>query len=99
MLREDKGYGLWAEKAAKKEKAGFLDLNAIVADYYDDLGPEAVKQFFPGDWTHTNGMGAEFNALCVVEGLRELDTSLKKYLVKSSGTEKAIRRIMEELDD
>lgn len=99
VLREDKAYGEWAKKAARKADAAFLDLNEIVADYYDDAGPEAVKRFFPKDWTHTNAEGAALNALCVVEGLRKLDTPLKRYLVPSSRTEKALENMLEELGE
>ncbi len=99
VKREDKGYGEWARKAAKKERVEFLDLNEIVADYYDDLGPDVVKKFFPGDHTHTNGDGAGFNALCVAEGLRGLDTPLKRYLVSKSRTERMRQEILEKMDD
>ncbi len=99
VKREDKGYGEWGRKVAGQEDVEFLDLNDIVADYYDDWGPAAVKTFFPGDHTHTNTKGAEFNALCVVEGLRGLDTRLKRYLISESITGRVLEDLMEELDD
>lgn len=79
--REDLKYGLWAGQTAERMEVPFLDLNAIVADYYDAMGPEKVQQFFPDDWTHTNTEGAEFNAACVAKGLRTLNIDLANCLV------------------
>lgn len=72
VLRAAKNYGKWAAKVAREESAYFIDLNSIVADKYDQMGPEKVKAFFPEDHTHTNLEGAKFNALAVVEGLKAL---------------------------
>jgi rhamnogalacturonan acetylesterase len=70
-------YGKWAAEAAKAQGAVFIDLNELVAKRYEELGPEKVKAFFPGDHTHTNLAGAELNAAAVVEGLKALkDCSL-----------------------
>lgn len=83
VLRAAENFGKWAATVAKEEKAYFIDLNRIVADKYDAMGPEKVKTFFPGDHTHTNLEGAKLNALAVVEGLMELkDCPLNKYLLK-----------------
>ena len=83
VLRAAENFGNWAATVANEEKAYFIDLNRIVADKYDSMGPEKVKAFFPGDHTHTNLEGAKFNALAVVEGLKELkDCPLNEYLVK-----------------
>lgn len=77
----------WAEymiEVAKKENVPLLDLNAIVAAHYSEMGKAKVDGiFFEGrDQTHTLKAGAEFNAKCVAEGLRKLDGSdLKNYLV------------------
>lgn len=72
VARNSGDYGLWASEAAKAGGASFVDLNAIIADKYDALGAEKVKAFFPGDHTHTSPQGAEFNAACVVDGLKKL---------------------------
>lgn len=44
----------------------------IIARRYDELGPEKVNPFFADEHTHTSAAGAEFNAACVVTGLKEL---------------------------
>jgi lysophospholipase L1-like esterase len=72
VLRNSNDYGKWAAEAAKAEGVPFVDLNQIIANKYDEMGPEKVKGFFPGDHTHTNLAGARFNAAAVVEGLKSL---------------------------
>ncbi len=72
VARNASDYGKWASEAAQAESVPFVDLNAIIADRYDALGPDKVKLFFPGDHTHTNPAGAELNAASVVEGLKKL---------------------------
>ncbi len=78
VQRATADYGKWAKEIAERETVLFVDLNAITADKYDQLGPDEVKKFFPGDHTHTNVEGARVNAQSVAEGLRR--SSLAKYL-------------------
>ena len=69
---------------ATAEKAEFVNLNKFVMGKYADLTPADVKAkyFTTADNTHTAPAGAELNAACVVEGLRELkDCKLKDYLL------------------
>jgi lysophospholipase L1-like esterase len=76
-------YGQWAKQAAEQEGATFMDLNTLICDHYDELGQERVTAlYFDGDeTTHTNAMGAQMNAYCLVRGLKALkDFSLNKYL-------------------
>jgi rhamnogalacturonan acetylesterase len=83
VLRADQDFGKWAAEVAAQEGVYFIDLNRIVADKYDQLGPEKVKAFFPGDHTHTNLAGATLNAISVTEGIRALkECPLNKYLLK-----------------
>jgi lysophospholipase L1-like esterase len=80
-LRASETFGKWAEEVARQEGAYFIDLNKITGDKYDEMGPEKVKAFFPGDHTHTNEAGARLNAASVAEGIKQLgDTPLKKLL-------------------
>ncbi|HLZ89597.1 MAG TPA: rhamnogalacturonan acetylesterase [Puia sp.] len=81
VLRASVDYGKWAQETAKATDAYFIDLNVIIADQYDQLGPDKVKDFFPGDHTHTNEAGARLNANAVVTGLRRLpNLPLTNYL-------------------
>ncbi len=82
VKRADKDYGKWARATAESHDALYIDLNNMVADHYDRLGPEKVKNLFYGDHTHTNEAGAVLNANTVIKGIRKLKkTSLKNYLV------------------
>ena len=81
VLRASEDYGKWASESAVSTGAYFIDLNALIADEYDKMGPDKVKEFFPGDHTHTNETGARLNAGMVVKGMKQLKgLELKKYL-------------------
>lgn len=81
VLRASNDFGKWASEVANEEQVYFVDLNRIVADKYDAMGPEKVKAFFPGDHTHTNLEGAKLNALSVTEGIKALKgCPLAQYL-------------------
>lgn len=82
VKRANNDYGKWAKEIAAATGAYFIDLNAITADKYDALGPDKVKEFFPGDHTHTNEAGALVNATSVAEGIKLIkDLELNKYLL------------------
>jgi rhamnogalacturonan acetylesterase len=82
VLRANNDYGKWAKEVADQEAVIFIDLNAITADKYDQWGPEKVKEYFPGDHTHTNQEGARINAASVTEGIRmNKKNELNKYLL------------------
>jgi lysophospholipase L1-like esterase len=81
---EKNNYVIWSEEVAKSEKAQFVNLNRIVMSKYAELTPAEIKSkyFTPADNTHTSPAGAELNAACVAEGLRELkDCSLRDFLL------------------
>jgi len=81
VKRNTEDYAKWAEEAAKKYGAFFIDLNKITADKYDAMGQGQVKALFPVDHTHTGRKGAVVNALSVIEGLLQLkNCPLNKYL-------------------
>ncbi len=69
-------YTPWSQEVAKQEDVAFVNLTAIAARHYEQMGPEAVKKLFPLDHTHTNAAGAELNARWVVAGLKALPRSL-----------------------
>ncbi len=62
----------WADPAdiAKAQGVTFLDITNAIADTYEKLGPERVKEFFPEDHTHTTAAGADLNASLVVAALK-----------------------------
>jgi len=81
VIRASQDFGKWAQEVAQQEGVAFIDLNEITALKYDQLGPDEVKKFFPGDHTHTNKAGARLNAESVVDGIRmNKKLPLNKYL-------------------
>ena len=65
-------FGAWTAQIARAERVPFLDLTTGIADRYEQMGVEQVKEFFPEDHTHTTPAGADLNASLVVAGLRSL---------------------------
>ncbi|MCF7885276.1 MAG: rhamnogalacturonan acetylesterase [Candidatus Marinimicrobia bacterium] len=81
--RSKEGYAKWAAQAAKQAGAKFINLNELICDHYDKIGKERVSAlYFDGDeTTHTNAMGAQANATCLVKGIKSLkNCSLSDYL-------------------
>ena len=83
VVRASIDYGKWAAEVAASEKAFFIDLNEIVAQRYEEIGPDKVKQlYFLEDHTHTTPAGAQLNAASLVEGLRKIkNCPLKAFLL------------------
>ncbi len=81
VKRENDNYAGWAKEAAGEAGAFFIDLHNTVADKYEEMGYDAVQQFFPGDHTHTNVAGAAFNARDVAELVINLrESKLRRYI-------------------
>ncbi|MGZ8538699.1 MAG: rhamnogalacturonan acetylesterase, partial [Flavisolibacter sp.] len=81
VQRSNDSYQKWAEQVAKEENAFFVDLNNIIGEKYDQMGPDAVKSFFPSDNTHTDKKGAQLNALLVIDALKKINPeNLNQYL-------------------
>lgn len=62
----------WDRDVAEANGAMFFDLTQVVSDRYRKIGKETVDTFFSDPRTHTNDAGAQFNAACVVAGLKSL---------------------------
>ncbi len=86
-VTDTNSYAEWARQVAIQENAFFIDLNRLILRHYVGLTPEQVKAkyFTPRDNTHTSPVGAELNAACVIEGLRQLKhCNLRNYLLTES---------------
>ncbi|MCU1257611.1 MAG: lipolytic protein family [Bryobacterales bacterium] len=68
-------FNKWAAEVAESQHVPFVDVTRIIADRYEQMGEDKTKAFFPGDHTHTNPAGADFNAAAVVAGLRAIENS------------------------
>ena len=74
-------YAGWAAEVARAENAPLVNLNEIVAQRYNQMGPEKVEPLFGDEHTHTTLAGAELNAQCVITGLMALSPNpLAAYL-------------------
>ena len=74
-------FGQWAAEIAKSQDLIFIDVTALIADKYEQLGPAKVKELFATDHTHTNPAGAELNAELVLVGLKKLKGKpINRYL-------------------
>jgi lysophospholipase L1-like esterase len=72
IARASDSHAAWARAVAQAEGVPFVDLHEIIAQLYDAMGPEKVNPFFADEHTHTSAAGAEFNAECVVAGVKRL---------------------------
>jgi lysophospholipase L1-like esterase len=89
-------YPAAARKVAEEMEVPFIDLNGMTKTLYETLGPEDSKKAFviypansfPGepnalnDNTHFNSYGAYQLARCIIEGIRENNLGIQKYLIK-----------------
>lgn len=62
----------WDAELAKRNDVFYFDLTLLVSDGYKKLGMEKVGSFFADPRTHTTAAGAQFNAACVIAGLKGL---------------------------
>src|SRR5438045_3566820 len=77
----------WSAEIARSENIPYVDLTTIVANKYEEMGKEKVKELFATDHTHTSPAGAELNAASVVAGIKGLkDCPLAGYLSEKGKT-------------
>ena len=93
------GYPDAMREVAAQQRAALIDLNAMSKTLFEAMGPEgSMKAFmhFPAnaypnqtkaisDDTHFNSYGAYELARCIVNGIRQNDLPLKKFLTKDAG--------------
>lgn len=70
--RVNGNYGELTRQIALAQHAAFIDLTNMAADRYEQMGPDAVKPFFPADFVHTSPEGAALNAELVLTGIKAL---------------------------
>jgi lysophospholipase L1-like esterase len=62
----------WSEEVAVSNRAYYFNLTRIITEAYKKVGKDTVETFFADKGTHTNDLGARFNANCVIAGLKGL---------------------------
>jgi len=82
-------FAQWDAEVAKAHNAFFFDLTMVITDAYKKVGAEKVATFFSDPRTHTSDTGAQFNAACVIAGLKSLpgDPMEKYFSDKSKAVE------------
>ena len=70
--RDFANFAQWDAEVAKAHHALFFDLTMVITDAYKKAGAEKVTTFFSDQRTHTTDIGAQFNAACVIAGLKGL---------------------------
>jgi lysophospholipase L1-like esterase len=70
--RDFASFAQWDAEVAKAHGALFFDLTMAITDAYKKIGAEKVATFFADQRTHTTDAGAQFNAACVIAGLKSL---------------------------
>jgi lysophospholipase L1-like esterase len=72
MGRDFANFAEWDKQVAKNNNALFFDLTMVITDAYKKAGADKVATFFSDQRTHATDIGAQFNAACVVAGLKSL---------------------------
>lgn len=79
----ESNYVTWAQQVAQQKNAWFVNLNDLVIHHWEEMGADSVRNFFPGDHTHTNLKGAQLNALSFREGIQaQAQCPLNNYISK-----------------
>src|SRR5690606_8392767 len=74
-LVRDSDYARIAAEVAAELNVPLIDLNALVADRYDELGREKVDTLFADAHTHTSRAGAELTAGIVAAELAKIQAA------------------------
>ncbi|MBR6979436.1 MAG: rhamnogalacturonan acetylesterase [Prevotella sp.] len=78
--RRNDSYGKWFREVVEQTGVEFIDVHNITADKYDKMGEKKVAAFFNHDHTHSSLKGAKENAKSVKTGLKQIGSSLVKFL-------------------
>jgi lysophospholipase L1-like esterase len=70
--RDFENFAQWDAEVAKAHNALFFDLTMVVTDAFKKAGADEVATFFSDQRTHATDIGAQFNAACVIAGLKSL---------------------------
>jgi lysophospholipase L1-like esterase len=84
ISRSKDRYAFWARQAAEQEGTYFIDLNLLICDFYDSEGQDRVTALYfdEKETVHTNALGAQINATCLVKGIIEVESLLLKDYLK-----------------
>lgn len=83
----------WSGEIAQAARVPFVDVTNAVADRYEKLGEEKVRELFSTDHTHTSPAGAEINAATVAAGLKGAKSPLADFLTAVLRSSEIVARI------
>ena len=80
--RRNDSYGKWYREVVKETGCDFVDLHNIAADYYDKHcgSKDKAAKYYNHDHTHSSLLGAQTNVKALAKGLKDIHSSLAKYL-------------------
>ena len=78
-------FSQWSKEIADAAHVPFIDVTNLVADQYEKLGEEKVKDLFSTDHTHTSPAGAEINAATVAAALKSMNSPLAAFMAPKGG--------------
>jgi lysophospholipase L1-like esterase len=67
-------------QVAKEQNVPLIDLHTMSKAFYEALGPDNISRAFV-DGTHHNNYGSYELAKCVVQGIKDANLDLAKYLI------------------
>ncbi|SEF56579.1 Lysophospholipase L1 [Bryocella elongata] len=79
-IERDMGYTGYEQQIAAQEQIPLIYWSDLAAYIFESLGPEKTAALFPVDHTHTSSEGAEINAKCVAQALRDAHSPLAAYM-------------------
>jgi lysophospholipase L1-like esterase len=85
--RDFESIALWDSQVATAHGALYFDLTLVITDAYKKIGADQVAAFFADKGTHTTDRGAQFNAACVVAGLKSLPGDPLEHFFSAKGKE------------
>jgi hypothetical protein len=78
-------FSQWSAEIAKTAGVQFIDVTAAMADKFDGMGEDKVKELYPRDHTHFNAVGADLHAQVAVAGLKGLQPDPVRQFLSPKG--------------
>jgi lysophospholipase L1-like esterase len=78
-------FNQWANQVAKNAHIQYLNLTDDIADKFEAMGEDKVKELYPRDHTHFNAEGADMHAAMVVANLKGMRPNLVQNFLSLKG--------------
>lgn len=84
-LTRNSHYGRWSYDIALEMNTPFIDLNNLVTDKLEAMGPEKMAKMYVKDYVHFNREGAVLHAETTLAALKGLRPQLLNHLLNEKG--------------